>query len=136
MLLGRIGFIFTILGNMLNGFIRLYGEMEEGLEEILIPHEVIDETSAKKLIANEGQIVWNDVNFSFEKIPVFTNFDLVIEGGQSLGLVGHSGAGKTTFVSLLLRQLEIDGGVIGIDGQDISRVTQDSLRENITVVPQ
>lgn len=135
-LLGRIGFIFTIMGNMLNGFIRVYGEMEEGLDEILIPHEILDDSDAGQLIAKEGEIRWNNVDFSFDNIKVFKNFNLVIEGGERLGLVGHSGAGKTTFVSLLLRQLEIDGGIIGIDGQDISKITQDSLRENITVVPQ
>ena len=69
-------------------------------------------------------------------MSVFRDFDLHIAAGQRVGLVGHSGAGKTTFVSLLLRQYDLGAGAIEIDGQNIAKVTQDSLRENIAVVPQ
>lgn len=124
------------IGNAMNQFIRLYGELEEGLHEVLIDHEVADGSNAKKLVTDGGAIDWQKVTFEFGENAVFREFDLSIQPGQRVGLVGHSGAGKTTFVSLLLRQHDITAGAILIDGQDIAGVTQDSLRENIAVVPQ
>lgn len=126
----------VFIGSAMNQFIRLYGEVEEGLNEILLPLEIVDHADAVPFKAKDGEIVWNNVSFKYEDRPVFENFDLTITPGQRIGLVGQSGAGKTTFVSLLLRQHDIDGGVISIDGQDIAGVTQDSLREHIAVVPQ
>lgn len=135
-LLGRLGFAFTHIGNMLNNFVRFYGQSEEGLSEILVDHEITDATNAKALQAAGGKIAWNDVTFEFGANAVFDDFNLTIEPGQRIGLVGPSGAGKTTFVSLLLRQHDITAGAIEIDGQNIATITQDSLRENIAVVPQ
>ncbi len=135
-LLGRIGYMFITTGQALNRFIRDYGNIEEGLSEILIPHEVVDTPDAKVLTVTEGKIDWKQVIFEFGNNTVFNNFDLTIKPGQRVGLVGPSGAGKTTFVSLLLRQHEVTDGAIEIDGQNIAEVTQDSLRENIAVVPQ
>ncbi len=124
------------IGNAMNQFIRIYGELEEGLHEVLIDHEVADVPNAQKLVTSGGAIEWNNVTFEFGDHVVFREFNLSIKPGQRVGLVGHSGAGKTTFVSLLLRQHDITAGAILIDGQDIAMVTQDSLRENIAVVPQ
>ncbi|MCA9364037.1 ATP-binding cassette domain-containing protein [Candidatus Kaiserbacteria bacterium] len=134
--LGNITHIITHLGNMMNGFIRMYGEIEEGLEEVLVPHEIDDKKNARKLKVTDAKVEWNAVDFGFDDNQVFDKFNLDIPSGQRVGLVGSSGAGKTTFVSLLLRQHDIDGGEILIDGQNIAKVTQDSLRENIAVVPQ
>ncbi len=136
MLLGRVSFIFATLGNMLNGFIRMYGETEEGLSEILVPHEITDAQDAAELAVPKGEIAWQDVTFEYGQNKVFDHFNLTIAPGQRVGLVGSSGAGKTTFVSLLLRQHELTAGIISIDGQDIKSVTQDSLRQAIAVVPQ
>ena len=124
------------IGNAMNQFIRIYGEVEEGLDEILHEHEIVDIPHSKKLEAKGGEIIWSDVVFKYQSKMVFDNFNLEIKPGQRIGLVGPSGAGKTTFVSLLLRQHDLTGGSISIDGQDIATVTQDSLRENIAVVPQ
>lgn len=135
-LLGRVGYMFITTGQSLNRFVRDYGNVEEGLTEILIPHEIVDLPEAKSLEIKKTEIKWKDVTFEFGKNKVFDGFELTIPAGQRVGLVGPSGAGKTTFVSLLLRQHDIDSGVIEIDGQDISQVTQDSLREQIAVVPQ
>jgi ABC-type multidrug transport system fused ATPase/permease subunit len=88
------------------------------------------------LVVEKGSITWKDVGFEFGENKVFDTFNLTITPGQRVGLVGHSGAGKTTFVSLLLRQHDVTSGRIEIDGQSIANVTQDSLRENIAVVPQ
>jgi len=124
------------IGQAMNQFIRVYGEVEEGLEEILLPHEIIDREGAKDLVVREGKITWHNMSFKYDDRSVFTDFNLTIRPGERIGLVGSSGAGKTTFVSLLLRQHELGGGTITIDDQDIAGVTQDSLREHIAVVPQ
>lgn len=126
----------TFIGASMNGFIRRYGEIQEGLEDVLIPHEIVDTAEAKSLIVTEANINWKQVSFAFGGNEVFKDFSLSIPSGQRLGLVGQSGAGKTTFVSLLLRQHDVGAGSIVIDGQDIAKVTQDSLRQAIAVVPQ
>ncbi|MFM2381242.1 MAG: transporter ATP-binding protein, partial [Candidatus Parcubacteria bacterium] len=135
-LLGRVGYMFISIGQSLNRFVRDYGNVEEGLQEILINHEITDSSDAKKLSVAKGEVKWSDVTFEYGENKVFDSFNLTIKPGERVGLVGSSGAGKTTFVSLLLRQHDISGGVITIDGQNIALVTQDSLRENIAVVPQ
>ncbi len=124
------------IGRAFNNTARAFGEMEEGLSEILLPHDIIDEAVAQQLTAGKGEIKWESVFFKYQDTVVFDNFDLSIKAGERIGLVGSSGAGKTTFVSLLLRQHDVQGGSISIDGQNIAEVTQDSLREHIAVVPQ
>lgn len=126
----------VFIGSSMNGFIRRFGEIQEGLNDILVEHEIVDGPTAKQLEARGGKIEWKHVAFSYGDQQVFNGFDLNIEPGERIGLVGSSGAGKSTFVSLLLRQHELQGGEISIDGQNIAAVTQDSLRENITIVPQ
>lgn len=126
----------VFIGTAMNQFIREYGEVEEGLDEILHPYEITDHSGAHELQIEKGGIIWSDVTFKYEENTVFDNFNLTIKPGQRIGLVGSSGAGKTTFVSLLLRQHDLDFGAITIDGQNIREVTQDSLREHIAVVPQ
>ena len=134
--------IFNITGSLLfigrafNDMSRVAGEMKEGLDDILLPHDIVDVPHAKSLKANSGEILWDKVNFSFDMNQVFKDFTLTIPAEQRIGLVGSSGAGKTTFVSLMLRQHELSGGKIMIDGQDISQVKQDSLRGAIALVPQ
>ncbi|MCA9366216.1 ABC transporter ATP-binding protein [Candidatus Kaiserbacteria bacterium] len=124
------------IGRAFNDTATSYGEASEGLSELIVPHEVADVSNPSQLASAEGVISWNGVTFEYGENRVFNNFNLTIPAGQRVGLVGPSGAGKTTFVSLLLRQHDINGGSITIDGQNIAEVTQDSLRENIAVVPQ
>ena len=135
-LLGRVGYMFITTGQALNRFVREYGNIEEGLKEILVDHEIKDTPESISLVASKGQIIWQDVQYSYGTNKVFDHFNLTIKPGERVGLVGPSGAGKTTFVSLLLRQHDIHGGAIMIDTQNIAEVTQDSLREHIAVVPQ
>jgi len=135
-LLGRVGYMFVTIGQALNRFVREYGNIEEGLKEILQPHEILDTPFASTLTVPHGKIEWQKVNFVYGENKVFNDFTLTIPAGQRLGLVGSSGAGKSTFVSLMLRQHDLQGGAISIDGQPIHEVTQDSLRANIAVVPQ
>lgn len=124
------------IGRAMTDTARSFGEAEEGIDELLLPLEISDDENASQLSATAGEIVWKDVTFEFGENRVFDNFNVTIKPGERIGLVGPSGAGKTTFVSLLLRQHDIDDGAILIDGQNIAEVTQDSLREAIAVVPQ
>jgi ABC-type multidrug transport system fused ATPase/permease subunit len=126
----------VFIGSSMNGFIRRFSDIQEGLNDIIVDHEITDIESARPLIAENGLIEWKNVTFKYQSNEVFGNFNLTIRANERIGLVGTSGAGKTTFVSLLLRQHELNGGSICVDGQNIAQVTQDSLRENISVVPQ
>ncbi len=135
-LLWGASYSLIFIGNILNSFIRTYGEIEEGLTEVLIPHGLTDERDAVPLTAHAGEIRFNAVDFSYDQNKVFDQFSLTIAPGERIGVVGKSGAGKTTFVTLLLRQQDVMGGSIEIDGQNIATVTQDSLRASIGVVPQ
>lgn len=127
---------FIFLGRIVSRVAKLYGQAEEGLSELVVPHEITDVPGAVDLVVSKAAIAWSNVSFQFEETTVFTDFTLSIPAGQRMGLVGQSGAGKTTFVSLLLRQHNLGRGHITIDGQDISQVTQDSLRRSIAIVPQ
>src|SRR3990167_7558860 len=135
-LMSNITGTLLFIGRAFNATARTAGELREGLDDILVPYEIVDVKGAKPLVAEGGQIEWSDVTFKFGELAVFENFNLTIKPKQKLGLVGSSGAGKSTFVSLLLRQHDILAGQITIDGQDISTITQDSLREAIALVPQ
>lgn len=135
-LIMQISSLLIWLGRAFSNWAKAFGQMEEGLSEILVPIEIVDVDQASPLVTTVGNIVWNNVTFKYEANTVFDNFNLTITPGQRVGLVGPSGAGKTTFVSLLLRQYDVDSGSITIDGQNIAEVTQDSLRQAIAVVPQ
>lgn len=135
-LFSQIAGTLIFIGRAFNNTAKSIGEMSEGLEELLLPIEIVDDPDAKSLVVSGGVINWDKVSFEFDEQSVFDNFDLRIESCQKIGLVGQSGAGKSTFVSLLLRQHDVKSGSIFIDKQDISFVTQDSLRKAISVVPQ
>lgn len=109
----------------------------EMVEIMETPHEIQDVKNAKPLLVNGGKIEFKNVTFSFNKIhPVLNRFNLIIAPGERVALVGSSGAGKSTITNLVLRFYDIHGGKILIDGQDIAKVTQDSLHDGIALVPQ
>ena len=135
-LLSQLTGTLIFMGRAMTNYARVIGEASEGLEELIVPYEIVDAGNAKQLKVENGLVAWKKVEFKFGDNKVFDNFNLTIAPGQRVGLVGHSGAGKTTFVSLLLRQHDVTGGAIEIDGQNIAEVTQDSLRSAIAVVPQ
>jgi ATP-binding cassette subfamily B protein len=135
-LVSRVSYDLTTIGKIFDSFSQAFGEMEEGLDDIFTNHEIVDVAGATKLRTNGGAIQFNNTTFSYEKETIFDSLNITIEPGQRVGLVGPSGAGKSTLVSLLLRQHDIDSGAILIDGQNIAEVTQDSLRQNIALVPQ
>jgi len=111
--------------------------LSEALSILLLPHEVRDEPAAGPLRPGAGSVVFENVRFAYPGgARVLDGFGLRIEAGQRVGLVGESGSGKSTLFALLQRFYDVEGGRILIDGQDIARVTQESLREQIGVVPQ
>lgn len=113
------------------------GKCRQALKAIFTPIKVNDKEGAKDLIVLSGKIVFDKVHFQYKDTdPLFQNKSITIKPKQKIGLVGYSGGGKSTFVSLLLRLHDIDSGKILIDGQDIQEITQDSLHESIAVIPQ
>ncbi|MFB9952262.1 ABC transporter ATP-binding protein [Rhizobium puerariae] len=113
------------------------GTVYDGMSMMTKPHDVVDRGDAGRLAAKEGHIRYENIRFHYGKAKgVIEGLSLDIPAGQKVGLVGRSGAGKTTLMNLLLRFYDLEGGRITIDGQDISTVTQDSLRSLIGVVTQ
>jgi len=135
-IVGDLADQFFFIGQEMANATKYYGQIREGLEEILVEHTIVDQPDAKQLKLSKRIISFNNVFFNYENTKVFQDFSLTIVGGQKVGFVGRSGAGKSTFVSLLLRHFEVDQGSITIDGQDTNTVTLDSLRSAIAYVPQ
>lgn len=116
---------------------EIAGNITQGLRIALSPLEIDDKPDAKPLAVRQGEIIFAQVHFRYRNAePLFENKSVTILPGQKVGLVGYSGGGKTTFVNLILRLFDVTSGHILIDGQDISEVTQDSLRSNIGMIPQ
>jgi ATP-binding cassette subfamily B multidrug efflux pump len=113
------------------------GTVQDGIRTLSKRHAVVDAPGAPPLTVTRGEIRLEHVDFHYGgKRPVIEDFSLHIRPGEKIGLVGRSGAGKSTIVNLLLRFYDVEGGRIVIDGQDISRVQQNSLRAAIGMVTQ
>ncbi len=113
------------------------GTVVDGMGTLSKPIDVTDEENASNISVEKGSIEFKNVDFHYgEGKSVIKNLNLSIKPGEKVGLVGRSGAGKSTLVNLLLRFHDIEKGEILIDGQNIGKVTQDSLRENIGMVTQ
>jgi ATP-binding cassette subfamily B protein len=111
--------------------------LTEAIATLLLPHELRDHPEAEPLVKSGAAIVFNNISFHYPGGPqVFDKFSLRIQPGQRVGLVGQSGGGKSSLFTLLQRFYDVQRGSITVDGQDIARVTQQSLREAISVVPQ
>jgi ATP-binding cassette, subfamily B, bacterial len=111
--------------------------LTEAIATLLLPHELKDHPEAEPLVKSGAAIAFNNISFRYPGgQQVFEKFSLRIQPGQRVGLVGHSGGGKSSLFTLLQRFYDVEHGSITIDGQDISRVTQLSLRAAISVVPQ
>jgi ATP-binding cassette, subfamily B, multidrug efflux pump len=113
------------------------GVVQEGMITIAQPLQLPDQADARPLDVRAGRIEFRNVSFGYGRdVGVLQNFNLTIRPGEKIGLVGRSGAGKSTVVNLLLRFFELEDGAIRIDGQDVSTLTQESLRSQISVVTQ
>jgi ATP-binding cassette subfamily B multidrug efflux pump len=133
----RLNMLLLRFMMQLNGILRNLGVLENSKELISQPLALVDRVDAKPLRLSGGEIRAEHAVFHYGKgSGVLDGIDLVVGPGEKVGVVGPSGAGKTTFVNLILRLYDLEGGRILIDGQDISTVTQNSLRANIGVVSQ
>ncbi|MDG6895538.1 ABC transporter ATP-binding protein [Volucribacter amazonae] len=113
------------------------GTVNDGMNTLSKPHTIVDKTNAAELKVNQGEIQFNHVSFAYDPHkPLLQDFNLTIKAGEKVGLIGRSGAGKSTIVNLLLRFYEAQAGQITIDGQDITQVKQESLRSQIGLVTQ
>jgi ATP-binding cassette subfamily B multidrug efflux pump len=113
------------------------GTMREGLQSVSVPHAVVDAPGAARLKVGTGQIEYAGISHHYGKgRGGLDNISLVIRPGEKVGLVGRSGAGKSSLVNLLMRFQDPEKGEIRIDGQPIGAVTQDSLRSHIGMVTQ
>jgi ATP-binding cassette subfamily B protein len=109
----------------------------EALETLLVPHQLSDRPDAKTLVRSGNSVAFENVSFAYPDCPrLFNRLSFRIEGGQRVGLVGPSGVGKSTICALIQRFYDIEEGRILLAGEDITAVTQQSLREAIAVVPQ
>jgi ABC-type multidrug transport system fused ATPase/permease subunit len=114
-----------------------FADAAEMVEILEVPHEVQDALQARPLVISKGEVEFRKATFSFHKVrKILDDFNLKIHTGEKVALVGPSGAGKTTIIKLLFRFYDLTGGEILIDGQSVSEVTQDSLHDYISLVPQ
>ncbi len=119
------------------GIFENIGVVQESMNSIAVPPTAADPPGAVPLMVDKGAIRFDDVTFGYgREVGVLRGFDLAIAPGERVGLIGHSGAGKTTAVNLMLRFFDPEAGRILIDGQDIAGVTQESLRGAIGMVTQ
>lgn len=125
------------LSHMFRNFTTDWGSVDQALEIFAEPPQVQDKPGAKTLLLTQGKICFDKIGFQYkDNSPLFEDVSFSIDPGNKIGLVGYSGGGKTTLVNLLLRLYDVQQGNITIDGQDIREVTQDSLRQQIGLIPQ
>lgn len=123
--------------NLREVYVKL-ADSEEMIEILHTDHEIKDKSRAKKIKITRGDVEFKDVNFAYntKEDTVLEALSFKVKPGEKIALIGPSGGGKSTIVKLLLRLFDLNSGKIVIDGQDISKVTQNSLREQVTLVPQ
>ena len=125
-----------LLGN-LNGFFRNVGVTQNTMELVARPHAIQDEDGAEDFRFEKGNVQFENVSFHYDKLDgILDDISLEVMGGEKVGIVGPSGSGKTTLVHLMMRFFDVDAGRILIDGQNVSKVTQDSLRKRFSFVQQ
>lgn len=137
--LGRIAGSMFQINSIIRSLEQAFLDASKVTEILQKSPEIADMANAKPLHITDASIALRDVTFRYDDAKrgqVFTKLDLAIPAGQSVGLVGKSGGGKSTLTHLLLRYMDVQKGAITIDGQNIAEVTQDSLRDHIAYVPQ
>lgn len=144
--LGTLVFIYTIFAtlvgylfgfvNGIRNFYRSMADFEVLFQYAKLKNKIKDKRNAEELKIKEGEVIFNNVGFRYGKRVIFKNFNLVIPKNKKVALVGHSGCGKTTLVKLLYRFYDVDSGAILIDGKNIKDFKQESLRSEMSIVPQ
>lgn len=117
-------------------FFQSIGIASQALTVMYDPQDVVDPPNTPPLVVKQGEIVFDNVSFRYGQTQLFADKYVHIKGGEKVGLVGYSGAGKSTFVNLILRFYPVEKGRILIDGQDIAHVTLESLRRQVALIPQ
>ncbi|MFH1211279.1 MAG: ABC transporter ATP-binding protein [archaeon] len=144
--LGSLVFIYTLflllVGQLfsfvygIRNYYRSMADFEVLFQFAKLKNKIRDKKNAEELKIREGEIIFNNISFNYGKRKIFRNFNLVIPKNKKVALVGHSGSGKTTLIKLLYRLYDIDSGAILIDGKNIRDVKQESLRSEMSIVPQ
>lgn len=146
--LGSLVFIFTVYGTLVGpmygfvwnvrSFYRAMADLQDLFEYGKIENDIKDKSNARTLKINNGEIDFRDVSFNYGKKRAFSlnRFNLKIKKNQKIAFVGHSGCGKTTLVKLLYRLYDVNSGEILIDKENIKNFKQESLREELSIVPQ
>ncbi|MFB9952261.1 ABC transporter ATP-binding protein [Rhizobium puerariae] len=133
----RLNFLLGRLMTQFNGIMRNFGTVQNAAELISQPIGLVDSPDATELVVRRPEIRFENISFHYGRSKgVIDDLSLTIRPGEKIGIIGRSGAGKSTLVNLLLRFYDLEGGRIRIDGQDISKVTQESLRARIGMVTQ
>jgi ATP-binding cassette subfamily B protein len=128
---------FSVLSKNFYRFSEIIGNVGQAIKTLYVEQDVIDKSDASELIVSLGEISYRKVSFSYNNSAnVLTNLTVQIVGGSKVGVVGYSGIGKSTFINLLLRCFDVNGGSIEIDGQNISTISQNSLHKAIGIIPQ
>ncbi len=144
--IGTLVFIYTVYGNIfgplygfvhgLRGFYRSMADFESLFQYAKVENDIKDKPGAANLKIKEGDIEFRNVDFNYGKRRLFRNFNLKVPKNTKIALVGHSGCGKTTLVKLLYRLFDVNNGAILIDNNDIRNFKQESLRSELSIVPQ
>tara|TARA_Y100000310_G_C20703085_1_gene831927 strand:+ start:7917 stop:9698 length:1782 start_codon:yes stop_codon:yes gene_type:complete len=144
--IGTLVFIYTAYGNFIGpmyafvsgtrDYYRSMGDFEDLFQYNKIENEIKDKSKAEELNIKKGEIEFKDITFNYGKRRIFENFNLKVNKNQKIALVGHSGSGKTTLIKLLYRLYNLNRGRILIDGKDIKELKQESLRSELSIVPQ
>lgn len=125
------------IGSNMRQLYDAFAEANEMIDILKEPHAILDAIDARELKTVQGEVAFESVSFAFDQSePTLDQLSLTILPGEKVALVGPSGAGKSTITKLLLRLYDVTGGAIRIDDQDIRAITQESLRRNISFVPQ
>ena len=126
------------IGQYVNQLQRAVNEMDEMVRLFDEPLGVADARNARELRVSHGEVQFEQVTFAYpgHTVPLYRELSMRIAPGERIGLVGHSGSGKSTFVKLIQRLYDVQGGRVLIDGQNVAQATQASLRSQIAIVPQ
>ena len=130
------GMVFQLTWVYMN-IMRIHGQLKSALDTLAVEPELKDSPNATELKAKKAEITFDKVSFAYNgRKNLFEDLSLTIKAGEKVGLVGHSGSGKSTFIKLIARYYDINDGSIKINGKDIRDVTQNSLHKLISTIPQ
>ncbi len=132
----NISMVIWVVADKAPEVFQAIGIAKQALSVMQDPQDILDPPHAQGLLVKQGEIVFENVSFGYGEKKIFQDKNLHIGAGEKVGLVGYSGAGKSTFVNLILRFFSVEKGRILIDGQDIASVTLESLRNQIALIPQ